>query len=48
MGYYVKYKELQSVQSTVLKQINQWVEELEKVRVQTEAVAQMGEIKGEA
>lgn len=47
MGYYVKYKELQAAQSAIINQINQWSKELEQVKKQVQAVAQMQEIKGD-
>lgn len=47
MGYYVKYKELQAAQIAIITQINQWSQELEQVKKQVQAVAQMQEIKGD-
>ncbi|MFA9379359.1 MAG: T7SS effector LXG polymorphic toxin, partial [Lachnotalea sp.] len=48
MGYYIKYKELQSAQSTIFAQINQWSEELEHTKEKIQTVVEMEEIKGAA
>jgi archaellum component FlaC len=46
MGYYIKYRELESVQDSISNQINKWNTELENAKQKIQEVAFMQELKG--